>query len=152
MRGRAARSTLPTFPVPFWSASPCSCARAASVAKTLSEQGIRDDIGAALERNEGYHRRLGLSMKDNPYDPSDTRFQRRPSSPPSCSGAARRARVACRNYRPRTVRRRSKPHGGGASNARLGATQEGSAARRSLVAADDARRFSLWRLAFTPQR
>jgi hypothetical protein len=38
--------------------------------KLLSEQGIRDDIGAALERNEEYHRRLGLSMRDKLDEPS----------------------------------------------------------------------------------
>ena len=36
----------------------------------LSDHGIRDDIGAALERNEEYHRRLGLSMRDKPGEPS----------------------------------------------------------------------------------
>jgi hypothetical protein len=34
--------------------------------KLLSEHGIRDDIAAALERNEEYHRRLGLSVRDKP--------------------------------------------------------------------------------------
>ena len=32
----------------------------------LREQGIRDDIEAALARNEAYHRSLGLSIKDKP--------------------------------------------------------------------------------------
>jgi hypothetical protein len=32
----------------------------------LGEQGIRDDIEAALKRNEEYHRSLGLSIKDIP--------------------------------------------------------------------------------------
>jgi hypothetical protein len=35
----------------------------------LGEQGVRDDIAAALERNEEYHRRLGLSIRDKPADP-----------------------------------------------------------------------------------
>lgn len=30
----------------------------------LSEQGVRDDIEAALVRNEEYHRSLGLSVRD----------------------------------------------------------------------------------------
>ena len=30
------------------------------------EQGIRDDIAAALGRNEEYHRRLGLSIRNAP--------------------------------------------------------------------------------------
>jgi hypothetical protein len=38
--------------------------------KLLSDHGIRDDIGAALERNEEYHHRLGLSMRDKPSEPS----------------------------------------------------------------------------------
>ena len=32
----------------------------------LSREGIRDDIEAALKTNEGYHRSLGLSIKDLP--------------------------------------------------------------------------------------
>ena len=32
--------------------------------KLLSDHGNRDDIVAALARNEEYHRKLGLSMKD----------------------------------------------------------------------------------------
>lgn len=36
----------------------------------LREQGVRDDIEAALARNEEYHRSLGLSIRDKP-DPED---------------------------------------------------------------------------------
>jgi hypothetical protein len=36
----------------------------------LDEQGVRDDIEAALLANETYHRSLGLSIKDKP-DPPD---------------------------------------------------------------------------------
>jgi hypothetical protein len=32
----------------------------------LQEQGVRDDIEAALAANEEYHRSLGLSIKDKP--------------------------------------------------------------------------------------
>lgn len=39
--------------------------------KLLSEHGIRDDIASALERNEGYHRRLGLSVRDKPDEPPE---------------------------------------------------------------------------------
>jgi len=34
--------------------------------RLLSEQGIRDDIEAALKANEQYHRSLGLSIRDKP--------------------------------------------------------------------------------------
>ena len=37
----------------------------------LADQGVRDDIAAALERNEEYHRRLGLSIRDKPDEPVD---------------------------------------------------------------------------------
>ncbi|MGA8533337.1 MAG: hypothetical protein WB615_04460 [Candidatus Tumulicola sp.] len=37
--------------------------------KLQSEQGVRDDIAAALGRNEAYHRRLGLSIRDKPDEP-----------------------------------------------------------------------------------
>ena len=38
----------------------------------LAEHGSRDDIDAALERSEGYHRAVGLSIKDKPdFEPSD---------------------------------------------------------------------------------
>ena len=36
------------------------------ILKMLSEQGVRDDIEAALARSEKYHRSLGLSIKDKP--------------------------------------------------------------------------------------
>ena len=36
------------------------------IKQLLSEQGIRDDIEAALARNEAYHRSLGLSIRDKP--------------------------------------------------------------------------------------
>ena len=32
----------------------------------LREQGVRDDLEAALQRNEQYHRSLGLSIRDKP--------------------------------------------------------------------------------------
>jgi hypothetical protein len=32
----------------------------------LNEEGVRDDIEAALVRNEEYHRSLGLSIRDKP--------------------------------------------------------------------------------------
>jgi hypothetical protein len=32
----------------------------------LAEHGIRDDLEAALERNEVYHRSVGLSVRDKP--------------------------------------------------------------------------------------
>ncbi len=38
--------------------------------RLLGEQGVRDDIEAALARNEEYHRSLGLSIRDKP-DPDD---------------------------------------------------------------------------------
>jgi hypothetical protein len=34
--------------------------------RLLSEHGVRDDIAAALEKSEFYHRSLGLSIKDKP--------------------------------------------------------------------------------------
>lgn len=34
--------------------------------RLLQEQGVRDDIEAALATNEEYHRALGLSIKDKP--------------------------------------------------------------------------------------
>jgi hypothetical protein len=37
--------------------------------RLLSDHGIRDDIGAALDKSEEYHRRLGLSMRDKPSEP-----------------------------------------------------------------------------------
>lgn len=36
------------------------------IQRLLSDEGIRDDIEAALARNEAYHRSLGLSIKDKP--------------------------------------------------------------------------------------
>ena len=36
----------------------------------IREQGVRDDIEAALAENEAYHRSLGLSIPDKP-DPVD---------------------------------------------------------------------------------
>jgi hypothetical protein len=38
--------------------------------RLLSEEGVRDDIEAALLTNETYHRSLGLSIRDKP-DPED---------------------------------------------------------------------------------
>lgn len=40
------------------------------IRRLLSEEGARDDIEAALARNEEYHRVLGLSIKDK-SDPID---------------------------------------------------------------------------------
>jgi hypothetical protein len=38
----------------------------------LAEHGVRDDLEAALERSEVYHRSLGLSVKDKPeFEPAD---------------------------------------------------------------------------------
>ncbi|MGZ3499442.1 MAG: hypothetical protein ACXWNK_17185 [Vulcanimicrobiaceae bacterium] len=36
------------------------------IRKLLSEHGNRDDIVAALAKNEAYHRALGLSIRDKP--------------------------------------------------------------------------------------
>jgi hypothetical protein len=36
------------------------------ILRLLREEGIRDDIEAALARNETYHRSLGLSIRDKP--------------------------------------------------------------------------------------
>jgi len=36
----------------------------------LRQEGTRDDLEAALSRNEAYHRSLGLSVKDKP-DPDE---------------------------------------------------------------------------------
>lgn len=38
--------------------------------RLIREQGVRDDIEAALAANEEYHRSLGLSIRDKP-DPVD---------------------------------------------------------------------------------
>ena len=38
--------------------------------RLIREQGVRDDIEAALASNEQYHRSLGLSIRDMP-DPAD---------------------------------------------------------------------------------
>ncbi len=38
--------------------------------RLLGEQGIRDDIAAALATSEEYHRSLGLSIRDKPDDVS----------------------------------------------------------------------------------
>lgn len=35
----------------------------------VSEHGIRDDLAAALARNEEYHRSLGLSVRDEVPEP-----------------------------------------------------------------------------------
>jgi hypothetical protein len=37
----------------------------------IAEYGVRDDIEAALERSETYHRSVGLSVKDKPdFEPA----------------------------------------------------------------------------------
>jgi hypothetical protein len=41
------------------------------IRRLLSEEGVRDDIEAALARNEQYHRSLGLSIRDKPEAPDD---------------------------------------------------------------------------------
>ena len=38
--------------------------------RLVREQGVRDDIEAALAENEAFHRSLGLSIRDKP-DPID---------------------------------------------------------------------------------
>jgi hypothetical protein len=40
------------------------------ILRLLRDEGVRDDIEAALARNEAYHRSLGLSIKDKP-EPGD---------------------------------------------------------------------------------
>ena len=38
----------------------------------IAENGVRDDLEAALERSETYHRSLGLTIKDKPnVEPED---------------------------------------------------------------------------------
>lgn len=37
----------------------------------LREQGVRDDIEAALAANEAFHRSLGLSIRDKPEPPDE---------------------------------------------------------------------------------
>ncbi len=37
----------------------------------LRQEGVRDDLEAALARNEQYHRSLGLSIRDKPDDATD---------------------------------------------------------------------------------
>lgn len=37
--------------------------------KLLADHGIRDDIAEALEKNEKYHRGLGLTIRDKPEEP-----------------------------------------------------------------------------------
>ncbi len=37
----------------------------------LRQEGLRDDLEAALERNEQYHRSLGLSIRDKPDDEAE---------------------------------------------------------------------------------
>lgn len=36
------------------------------IRRLISEEGVRDDLEAALARNEEYHRSLGLSIRDKP--------------------------------------------------------------------------------------
>ena len=36
------------------------------ILRLLRDQGVRDDIEAALARNEAYHQSLGLSIRDKP--------------------------------------------------------------------------------------
>ena len=40
------------------------------IQRLLREEGVRDDIEAALAANERYHRSLGLSIRDQP-EPND---------------------------------------------------------------------------------
>ncbi len=37
----------------------------------LRQEGVRDDLEAALARNEQYHRSLGLSIRDKPDDATE---------------------------------------------------------------------------------
>lgn len=41
----------------------------------IAEHGVRDDLEAALERSEVYHRSLGLSIKDKPETEPDDEQQ-----------------------------------------------------------------------------
>ncbi len=41
------------------------------IRRLLSDEGVRDDIEAALARNEEYHCALGLSMRDKPEQLED---------------------------------------------------------------------------------
>ena len=41
------------------------------IRELLGREGIRDDIEAALARNEQYHRSLGLSIRDKPDEDSE---------------------------------------------------------------------------------
>lgn len=41
------------------------------IRQLLENEGIRDDIEAALARNEGHHRALGLSIRDKPEPVED---------------------------------------------------------------------------------
>jgi len=42
--------------------------------KLKSEHGTRDDIDAALAKNEEYHRSLGLTIRDKPVLPEEDDF------------------------------------------------------------------------------
>ena len=42
----------------------------------IAEHGVRDDLEAALERSEAYHRSLGLSIKDKPEPLDDDESDR----------------------------------------------------------------------------
>jgi len=41
------------------------------IRRLLRDEGVRDDIEAALARNESYHRSLGLSIRDKPEPPDE---------------------------------------------------------------------------------
>jgi hypothetical protein len=41
------------------------------ILRLLRDEGVRDDIEAALARNEGFHRSLGLSIRDKPEPPDE---------------------------------------------------------------------------------
>jgi hypothetical protein len=43
------------------------------ILRLLRSEGVRDDIEAALARNEAHHRSLGLSIRDKP-EPDDDDF------------------------------------------------------------------------------
>lgn len=40
----------------------------ATIRRLIAEHGIRDDLAAALERNETHHRGVGLGVRDAPND------------------------------------------------------------------------------------
>ena len=41
----------------------------------LRQEGVRDDISAALAQSEEYHRRLGLTVRDRADEPSESEHE-----------------------------------------------------------------------------